>query len=100
MIFVIIAVILALVQNQDNVQDARRDISITNDHVSNHVLLGTQETKTRGNALLALKAVKYALHLDIRKEVIQFTKCVKNVKKIGNLLEILLLIQRCIGISM
>jgi hypothetical protein len=61
------------------VQDVRRDTSITNDHVPQHVLLGTQKIKPRVNALLALKAVKYAVRLDTRKEVIQFTKCVKNV---------------------
>ena len=99
MIFVIIAVILALDQNQDNVQDARRDIFITNDHVPKHVLPGTQQIKPRVNALLVLKAVKYALLLDTKKEVIQFIKCVKNVSKIGNLLETLLLIRHFIIIS-
>ena len=70
------------------------------DHVSNHALMGMQLIKPQENVHLALKAVKNVRHLETKMEVIQFIKRVQNVKKIGNLLEILLLIQSCIVISM
>ena len=91
MLLAIKAVILVRAQNLDNVQNANKVISFMKDHVFCLVLMGLQPTEIQGSALPAHKGVRFVPRLDIIWILEYLTKCVLNVKQIGNLLGIPLL---------
>ena len=66
-------------------------LSLCKDHVFCLVLMGLQPTEIQGSALPAHKGVRFVPRLDIIWILEYLTKSVLNVKQIGNLLGIPLL---------
>ena len=89
-IFAMKTVILVLAQSQDNVQNVKKDFSITRDLALIPALSGLQQMRILVNVRLVLKVVTFALHLDIIQTLEHSFKYVPSVNQIGSLLVILL----------